>query len=101
MESPNFRRFGCRDQRFQKEFAGAKAQAVTEALETLAAEVEEPSKVYMPAMVICVVASPLVYLLPILVGVSAEGTEVSLWVDGYWSEVGGAIGGEALGGEPK
>ena len=65
---------------------------------TLAAEVEEPSKVYMPAMVICVVASTLVYLLPILVGVSAEGTEVSLWVDGYWSEVGGAIGGELLAG---
>ena len=40
---------------------------------TLAAEVDNPGKVYMPAMLITILVSTLVYLLPIMVGVSAQG----------------------------
>jgi amino acid transporter len=87
---------------------------------TLAAEVAEPvrnylrfglpnvtikgvgcrkqGKVYMPAMLLCILLSTLLYLGPILVGVSAEGTQIDNWVDGYWTDVAEAIGGRWLAG---
>lgn len=52
----------------------------------------------MPAMLICILLSTLVYLCPILVGVSAEGTHIALWIDGYWTDVAKAIGGRWLSG---
>lgn len=52
----------------------------------------------MPAMLICILLSTLVYLGPILVGVSAQGTHVELWVDGYWTDVAEAIGGQWMAG---
>jgi amino acid transporter len=65
---------------------------------TLAADVRRPEKVYLPAMIGASVGMTLIYLLPIAVGVCAEGVgDFTLWVDGYWTQVAAAVGGRWLG----
>jgi ABC-type antimicrobial peptide transport system permease subunit len=49
-------------------------------------------RVYVPAMGLCIVAVTLIYLLPIMVGISAL-PDSTKWFDGYWAAVGGEIGG--------
>mmetsp|Transcript_4981 Transcript_4981/g.7551 ORF Transcript_4981/g.7551 Transcript_4981/m.7551 type:complete len:517 (-) Transcript_4981:27-1577(-) len=62
---------------------------------TCAAEVENPGKIYPRAMVITIVVTTLVYVLPIMVGVSVA-EDYSLWNDGYFVIIGELIGGYPL-----
>jgi len=62
---------------------------------TCAAEVENPGKIYPRAMLITVILTTLLYLGPIMVGVSFA-TDYSKWDDGYFVTVGELIGGNWL-----
>ena len=59
---------------------------------TVANEVAEPGKVYVPAMVLAMLLVTLNYGMPVLVGICAM-TNSSRWVDGYWTVIGYTISG--------
>ena len=65
---------------------------------TVAAEVKDPEKVYVPAMSLCILMITLVYVLPTIVGVCAidGSTDVTKWDDGYWTVTAAHIGGSSL-----
>lgn len=54
---------------------------------TIAGDVAEPGKIYMPAMIIAMLGMILIYLLPIMVGVCAV-TSPAQWSEGAWPLVG-------------
>lgn len=60
---------------------------------TCASEVKNPGTSFPKAMTISVVLVTLVYLVPILVGVS-YATEYAKWLDGYFAQVGKLVCGE-------
>jgi amino acid transporter len=62
---------------------------------TLAAEVANPGKVFVPSMMLSIIAVVSVYFLPIMVGV-CKLTDSRKWYDGYWPAVGYYIGGNWL-----
>jgi amino acid transporter len=66
---------------------------------TCAAEVAEPSKVYLPAMCICLGMTLFTYLLPVAVGVSVSASSeegFGAWRTGHFVEVGRLVGGPWL-----
>mmetsp|Transcript_733 Transcript_733/g.1748 ORF Transcript_733/g.1748 Transcript_733/m.1748 type:complete len:624 (+) Transcript_733:367-2238(+) len=62
---------------------------------TCAAEVENPGKIYPRAMLLTIVSTTLLYVLPIMVGVSFA-TDYSAWDDGHFVTIGELIGGKFL-----
>eukprot|EP00514_Thraustochytrium_sp_LLF1b_P008320 CAMPEP_0184538928 /NCGR_PEP_ID=MMETSP0198_2-20121128/17858_1 /TAXON_ID=1112570 /ORGANISM="Thraustochytrium sp., Strain LLF1b" /LENGTH=398 /DNA_ID=CAMNT_0026932417 /DNA_START=305 /DNA_END=1498 /DNA_ORIENTATION=- len=59
---------------------------------TCAAEVENPGKTFPRAMVATIIVSTLLYILPLMVGVSFA-TDYELWEDGLFVEIGDLVGG--------
>ena len=69
---------------------------------TVASEVADPGKTYVPAMAMTMAMASAAYCLPTMVGVCAgtkdggTGTDVTQWFDGYWTTVAAHIGGNWL-----
>ncbi|GBG33857.1 Amino acid-polyamine transporter, putative [Hondaea fermentalgiana] len=62
---------------------------------TCAAEVENPGKIYPRAMLLTIILTTLLYVLPIMAGVSFA-TDYSAWEDGHFVTIGELIGGKFL-----